>query len=320
MWRYRHLLPPVADTPISLGEGGTPLLPLHPHSKRLIYIKNETLNPTGSFKDRGASFLINTIQGEDKIVIDDSSGNAGAALAAYAARAGRRSRVFVPAGATEEKKQQILRFGADLKLIDGGRDAVTMAIDAFCKSPDIFYASHVWHPGYALALQTIAWEIWEQLGRRAPEWIILPTGNGSLLRGVRWGFRSLQKAKYIQELPKLAAVQAASCAPLLARSQDAYRAGTFECAQTIADGVAIPNPPLINAMWAAVRKTQGKVITIPESEITQAQKDLALHGFWVEPTAALSYAALPYLEPHLAPSDTVALILTGHGFKAERPI
>ena len=316
MWRYRHLLPPVPGTPISLGEGDTPLLRLATKNDQFVYVKNETVNPTGSFKDRGAAFLINAIQGKDKLVIDDSSGNAGAALAAYAARAGLHARIFAPAHTPEGKKRQIQRFGAELTLVEGGRDEVARTIDAFCTQPHVFYASHVWHPGYALAMQTIAWEIWEQLGRRAPEWVIMPVGNGSLLRGVRWGFRSLQKAKYIQELPRLVAVQAEACAPLLARSQNAYRAGRFVATPTIADGVAIANPPLIDAMWAAVRKTNGRVITIPEPEIASAQAELAHRGFWVEPTAALSYAALPHIDPLLAPNDTVILILTGHGFKA----
>ncbi len=313
MWRYLHMLPPVLDTPITLGEGGTPLLRMT--NGDLVYVKNETLNPTGSFKDRGAALLINTIQGQNKIVIDDSSGNAGAALAAYAARAGRQARIFVPANASESKKQQIRRFGAGIVEVEGDRDATSQAADAFSQQPDVFYASHVWHPGYSLAMQTISWEIWEQLGRRAPEWVIMPVGNGSLLRGVRWGFRSLQKAKYIKNLPRLVAVQAASCAPLLARSRDAYRPGDFQCNLTIADGVAIPNPALIDAMWAAVRKTRGRVIAVPDPEIVQAQTTLLQHGFWVEPTAALPYAALPYLEQLIKPNDTVVIILTGHGFK-----
>ncbi|HFQ95226.1 MAG TPA: pyridoxal-phosphate dependent enzyme [Anaerolineae bacterium] len=317
MWRYRHLLPPVPDNPISLGEGWTPLLRLEPGSDRLIYVKNETLNPTGSFKDRGAAFLINTIQGEDKIVIDDSSGNAGAALAAYAARAGRPARIFVPATAPEAKKTQIERYGAKLIPVAGDRDAVARAADAFAQQPNVFYASHVWHPGYALAMQTIAWETWEQIGRRAPEWVILPAGNGSLLRGVRWGFRALQKAKYIKTLPRLVAVQAENCAPLAAFMAGEYRPGRFQARPTRADGVAAPNPPLIEAMAAAVRKTRGKVVTIPEDAIRQAQTDLARKGFYVEPTAALPYAALPRLASQFNPNDAIVLILTGHGFKAQ---
>jgi len=317
MWRYRHLLPPAPDNPITLGEGWTPLLRLEPDSDQLIYVKNETLNPTGSFKDRGAAFLINTIQGQEKIVIDDSSGNAGAALAAYAARAERQARIFVPAAAPEAKKAQIRRYGAELDEVEGDRDAVAQAADIFAQRADVFYASHVWHPGYALAMQTIAWEIWEQLGRRAPEWVILPAGNGSLLRGVRWGFRALQKAKYIKELPRLVAVQVANCAPLAAFMAGTYRAGRFQARPTRADGVAIPNPPLIEAMAAAVRKTRGRVVTIVEEAIRQTQIDLAQKGFYVEPTAALPYAALPQLQPHFSLNDTVVLILTGHGFKAQ---
>ncbi len=317
MWRYRHLLPPVPDNPISLGEGWTPLLRLDPRGRQLIYVKNETLNPTGSFKDRGAAFLINTIQGQEKIVIDDSSGNAGAALAAYAARAERQARIFAPAAAPEAKKAQIRRYGAELVAVEGDRDAVARAADAFSQRPDVFFASHVWHPGYALAMQTIAWEIWEQLGRRAPEWVVLPVGNGSLLRGVRWGFRALQKAKYIKTLPRLVAVQAEYCAPLAAFLAGTYRPGRFQARPTRADGVAVPNPPLIEAMAAAVRKTKGRVITIPEEEILRAQTELALKGFYVEPTAALPYAALQHLTSDIAINDTVILILTGHGFKAQ---
>ncbi len=316
MWRYRHMLPPVPDNPVSLGEGWTPMLPLDPTSDRLIYVKNETLNPTGSFKDRGAAFLINTIQGEEKIVIDDSSGNAGAALAAYAARSGHPARIFVPATAPQAKKAQIQLYGATLAPIQGDRDQVALAADAFAQRPDVFYASHVWHPGYALAMQTIAWEIWEQLGRRAPEWVILPVGNGSLLRGIRWGFRSLQKAKYIHALPKLVAVQAERCAPLAAYMKGKYQPGRFQAQSTLADGVAVPNPPLIEAMAAAIRKTQGTVLTIPEEAMLQAQQALAQKGFFVEPTAALSYAALSYISYAFQPNDTIILILTGHGFKA----
>ncbi len=316
MWRYRHLLPPLPDNPISLGEGWTPLLPLVPWSNQFIYVKNETLNPTGSFKDRGAALLINTVQGEETLVIDDSSGNAGAALAAYAARSGHPAHIFVPASAPEAKKAQIRRYGATLVPVEGDRDQVAQAADAFAQNPGVFYASHVWHPGYALAMQTIAWEIWEQLGRRAPEWVVLPAGNGSLLRGVRWGFRSLQKARYIRELPRLIAVQAEHCAPLAAFLAGTYQPGRFQARPTLADGVAVPNPPLIEAMAAAVRKTRGRVIAIPEAEILQAQSQLARQGFFVEPTAALPYAALPYLQRYLSPDDTVVLILTGHGFKS----
>ncbi len=314
MWRYRHLLPPLPGQPVSLGEGYTPLLQLD-HDRYRLYCKNESLNPTGSFKDRGASMLVSTLA-HASTIIDDSSGNAGAALAAYAARAGIHARIYVPASAPRAKLQQIARYGAEIVSVSGTRDEVTQAIEqALSTDGDAYYASHIWHPGYGQAMQTIAWEIWEQMGRKAPDWVVLPAGNGSLLRGVRWGFRSLQKGKQIPALPRIVAVQAVACAPLLAFQQGSYRPGQYEARPTIADGVATANPPLIEAMAAAIRKTKGLVIAVSEDEIEQAGNRLAHLGFYVEPTAALSYAALPYLQTHIEPGQTVVLLLTGHGLK-----
>ncbi len=316
MWRYRHLLPPLPDNPTTLGEGFTPLLPL-PEARFQLQVKNESLNPTGSYKDRGAALLINSIDG-DQVVIDDSSGNAGAALAAYAARAGRRARIYAPARAPRAKRDQILRYGAELVPVPGTRTDVTLAAEAAAEADDVFYASHVWHPGYAIAVQTVAWEIWEQMGGRAPDWVILPVGNGALLRGVRWGFRALQKGKRIRTLPRLVAVQAANCAPLCALSRGAYDPATFKARRTIADGVSIAHPPLLEAMWAAVEKTRGLVVAVPEAAIRPACGELARRGFFVEPTAALPYAALSQLQDAISPEDAVVLILTGHGFKSVR--
>lgn len=316
MWRYRHLLPPLPDDPATLGEGLTPLLADRCGALQ-IYVKNESLNPTGSYKDRGAALLINSVA-PGQIVIDDSSGNAGAALAAYAARAGRRARIYTPARAPKAKRDQILRYGAELIAVPGTRADVTLAAEAAAGEADVFYASHVWHPGYAIAMQTVAWEIWEQMGGRAPDWVVLPAGNGALLRGVRWGFRSLQKGKRIRNMPRLVAVQAANCAPLLAHSTGAYDPVSFKARRTLADGVAIAHPPLLEAMWAAVQKTRGMVIAVAEAEIRPACVELARRGFFVEPTAALAFAALKQLQGALQPDDSVVLILTGHGFKSAR--
>jgi len=314
MWRYRHMLPPLPDDPITLGEGWTSLLNFRREPYQ-IFFKSDSLNPTDSYKDRGAAMLINSL-GAAQMVIDDSSGNAGAALAAYAARANIHARIYIPASACVAKRDLIARYGAEIVEVEGDRDEVARVAEAAAEDPAVFYASHVWHPGYVLAIQTIAWEIWEQLGRKAPDWVIMPAGNGALLRGVRWGFRSLQKGKLIDTLPRLAAVQAANCAPLRAYKKGDYLADHFQAGSTVADGVAIPNPPLIEAMAAAVKKTKGRVIAIPEAEILPAQDELARLGFFVEPTAALSYAALPYLEQKLKPEQTVVIILTGHGLKS----
>lgn len=314
MWRFRHMLPQLPVHPVTLGEGGTPLLAVNGFNFNL-YVKNESLNPTGSFKDRGAAMLINTV-GEAQTVIDDSSGNAGAALAAYAARAGINARIYVPEAAPAAKKNQITRYGAQLAPVAGNRDEVARVAEEASADENVFYASHVWHPGYPLGLQTIAWEIWEQLGRQAPEIVVMPVGNGSLLRGVRWGFRSLQKGKYISQLPRFVAVQPLNCAPLLAQSRGEYNPREYQAAPTIADGVAVPNPPLMDAMWAAVRKTGGEVIGVPEDKILPARDHLAQIGFFVEPTSALALAGLEQISHTLPADTTVVLILTGHGFKS----
>ena len=314
MWRYRHMLPPLPPHPIALGEGWTPLL-VGDKAPFRSFLKNESLNPTGSFKDRGAAMLINSIGAAD-LVLDDSSGNAGAALAAYAARARIKARIYVPASAPTAKKDQISRYGAQLYPINGNRDAVSAAAEAAAVDSAVVYASHVWHPGYALAMQTIAWEIWEQLGYRAPDWVVMPVGNGSLLRGIRWGFRALQKGKQIRKLPRLVGVQAANCAPLVALGEDAYRPHEFAAQPTVADGAAVPNPPLIDTMARAIAATRGLTLAIPEAEILPAQAALARGGLFVEPTAALPLAALSQLYPYLQPQHSIVLILTGHGFKS----
>ncbi len=314
MWRYRHMLPPLPDEPITLGEGGSPLLNFQREPYHLFF-KNESLNPTGSYKDRGAALLINSL-GDAKTVIDDSSGNAGAALAAYAARARIHARIFIPEGAPEGKRSQINRYGAELVPVPGNRDDVAAMAEIAAQSSAVFYASHVWHPGYVLAVQTLAWEIWEQLGRKAPDWVVLPAGNGALLRGVRWGFRSLQKGKHIRNLPQLVAVQAQNCAPLVAFKNGTYRPNQFVASRTVADGVAVPNPPLIEAMSTAVKKSKGRIVAVPEEEILPARDELANHGFFVEPTSALAYAALPHFAHKIKPDQTVVVVLTGHGFKS----
>lgn len=314
MWRYRHMLPPLPDEPITLGEGWTPLLNFRRKPYRIL-IKNDSVNPTDSYKDRGAAMLVNSL-GDAKVVIDDSSGNAGAALAAYAARANVHTRIYVPANARGAKLDQIARYGAEIIPVDGNRDEVARITEEASEDPKVFYASHVWHPGYVLAVQTIAWEIWEQLGRKAPDWVVMPAGNGAILRGVRWGFRALQKGKLIGKLPRLVAVQSANCAPLVAFRSGDYRPNYFEADPTVADGVAVPNPPLIDAMAAAVKKSKGRVVAVPEDEILPARDELARHGFFVEPTSALSFAALPYFEKKIKPDQTVVIILTGHGLKS----
>jgi threonine synthase len=314
IWRYADLWPS-ALRPLSLGEGWTPLIPLHRVDPRL-WAKLDYLMPTGSYKDRGTATGLSALltRGVDE-VMDDSSGNAGASLAAYAARAGIRATLFVPAHAAPAKKAQMQRMGARLVEVPGPRAQATAALMETLKEVGI-YASHVYNPFILLGLAAAAWEIWEQLGR-SPDAVIAPLGHGMLLLGLFLGFEALQAAGYIERLPRLYGVQAEACAPL-AR---AFAAGAEDPVpvvegETIAEGVRIASPPRGREILQAARITGGAILTVTEEEIRAAQAALAGQGLFVEPTGALSMAAWPR-----AVQDTdraVVLMLTGSGLKTQQ--
>jgi threonine synthase len=315
LWRYRAWLPLAADwPPVALGEGGTPLL----HTEwagRPLHFKLEHLSPTGSFKDRGAAVLITALRGLgiDRVV-EDSSGNAGAALAAYTARAGLTCEVCVPASAAGPKLAQMVACGAEVIEIRGRREYAALAAWA-AAAHGAYYASHVYNPYFRVGIETAAYELWEQLGRRAPGALVIPTGNGTLLLGLHHGFQRLHLAGLSNRLPRLFAVQAAACAPI-------YRAfaegrSTIEpvaSEPSVATGIAIAQPAHSAQILAVVRATGGSVLSVTEEEITEARTQLAHAGFYVEPTSAAAVAALA----HLPPADEPLVVpLTGHGLKSQ---
>jgi threonine synthase len=296
-----------------MGEGQTPLLTLDPHRPRIL-AKLDFLMPTLSFKDRGAAVLV-TLAGALGAgqLIADSSGNAGAAIAAYAARARIRCRVYVPDATAGQKLAQLTAHGAEVVTVGGSRaDAASAAMQAVQES-DAFYASHAWHPAFFEGTKTFAYEAWEQLGRRAPDEVILPVGNGTLLLGAALGFADLHKAGLIDSMPRLVAVQASACNPV----ERAWRSGAptpaaVECRPTSAEGIAIEAPVRGRQVLAAVRATGGRVIAVGEDAIVDAQAGLAARGLYVEPTAAAVYAGL-LAEP---PADHLVLLpLCGAGLK-----
>ena len=213
--RFRHLLPLPPTAPlISLGEGGTPLVGVRVRGRDLFF-KCEHLNPTGSFKDRGSAVLVSALRAAGiRQAVEDSSGNAGASFAAYAARAGLRARVFVPDSASPAKRAQIEATGAELVRILGPRSATAEAAQREAASGAV-YASHAFLPFGQAGLATIAYEIVEQLGG-APGSVILPLGHGTLLLGCAAGFDSMHRAGAIDRCPQLIGVQAEACAPLWA--------------------------------------------------------------------------------------------------------
>ncbi|MCL2296865.1 MAG: threonine synthase [Proteobacteria bacterium] len=317
LWRYAEALPvPVADA-ISLGEGLTPLLPLAgPWGN--AHFKLDFMMPTGSFKDRGSALMISQLKrwGVTEI-IEDSSGNAGASIAAYCARAGIKAHVFVPAQTSAGKAMQIALYGARLAKIAGTReDTSAAALDA---AQNIFYASHNRSPYFIHGVKTLAFELWEQLGFRAPDAVIVPAGNGSLVLGCHIGFSELRNADMIARLPRIIAVQAARCAPL-ARAWQQWMNDPVPVnkGDTIAEGIATAVPIRGRAVLAAVRETNGLFVTVEEHEILERLKAVALAGLYIEPTSAVALAALTKLraQGELGADDTVVVELTGSGLKA----
>lgn len=273
-----------------MGEGDTALVRAG-RALPDLWMKLEFVSPTLSFKDRGAAVLIaSALERGATEVIADSSGNAGSAIAAYAARAGLKCTVFVPAGTSGAKQRQIRAYGATLELVAGDRSATTEAAIAEVSRSGAMYASHIYDPMFLQGTKTFAFECWEQLGR-APDAVFVPVGNGTLLLGMARGFRELHAAGLIERLPRLLALQSEPCDPLAQAWARGERAPVLiECGATSAEGIAIPRPPRGAQILAAVLESGGCVASVPEAAIALAQRDLARRGLLVEPTAALVWA------------------------------
>ena len=320
-WRYRRLLPlDPSWEPVTLGEGGTPLLDVEWQGRPVLF-KMESMCPTGSFKDRGASILVTALRGIGvKRVVEDSSGNAGASLAAYTARAGMECEICVPNTITGPKLAQMDFHGAEVIEIKGRREYAALAAWA-ASAHGALYASHVFNPFFLAGIETLAYELWEQLGRRAPAAVVLPVGNGTLLLGVHHGFERLRNAGLIERQPRLIAVQAEACQPLFQAFHDGHdNVEQASMAPTAASGIAICKPVRGVQILSAIRASGGTVLAVSEVEIKETRHELARQGFYVEDTAAVAVAALtqlPHKEAVAAASDGTVVLLTGHGLKID---
>jgi len=316
MWRSREAIPvDRASTLVSFDEGFTPLLPLEWAGKK-VWVKQDHLFPTGSYKDRGASVLISKARelgiGD---VVEDSSGNAGCAVAAYCAKAGIRCEIFVPEDTSPAKLAQIQMYGASLQKIPGSREDTARAVLDAAESR--YYASHSWNPFFFQGTKTFAYEICEQLGWKAPDAVILPVGNGTLLLGACIGFRELVQAGITGHMPRIIGVQAANCAPLSRAVQKG--SGTIPPIQkqdTLAEGSAIAEPIRGEQILEAVSAARGSFIEVGEEEIRKSLMDLSKAGFYVEPTAAATISAGAKYAAFLAKEETIVSVLTGHGLKS----
>ncbi len=315
IWRYRAALPIGIPDPITLGEGCTPLVEGEWAGSRTRF-KLEWFSPSGSFKDRGASVMLSALraQGVER-VIEDSSGNGGAAIAAYGAAGGLDVTVFAPASTSPAKLAQARAYGARIELVDGPREASQEAAIAASERGDGFYASHNWQPFFLEGTKTLAYELWEDLGFRAPDSVVVPVGAGSSLLGCFLGFRELQRAGRIERIPRLYAAQPLNCSPLDA----AFRGERDRPVRpTVAEGTVIRSPLRLAEMLAAVRESRGGTVAVPEEEILAARRGLAECGLFAEPTSATAAAAHARLlaSGAVRPEETTAVILTGSGLKA----
>jgi threonine synthase len=313
LWRYRAALPlPVAD-PISMGEGCTPLITRRLHGAE-VRIKCEWFMPTGSFKDRGASVMLSLLRQQGvRAVLEDSSGNGGAAVAAYAAAGGMQATIMAPSSTSPAKTVQMRAHGAAVELIPGNRQATSDA--AVARANAVFYASHNWQPFFLQGTKTLAYELWEDLGFRAPDNVIVPCGAGSNVLGCEIGFAELLRAGEIAAMPRIFAAQPEHCGPIATAFLDAPARAVLP---TIAEGTAIAQPIRLREVLGALRETGGGAVLLSEAEIAAATLDLARAGIYVEPTAAQPSAALARLleSGAITPEQTTVLVRTGSGLKA----
>ena len=325
IWRHRPALGLPVDIPeISLGEGDTPIVPLQrwgaAHGIPRVVAKLEYVSPTGSFKDRGAAAVIAVLAGAGVTsVVEDSSGNAGAAMAAYAARAGLRAQIFVPESAPKAKRDQIAGYGAEVVAIAGTREDVATAAEHAAHAPDVAYASHARHPAFVEGTKTFGLEIAAALTHEPPLHIVLPVGNGGLLLGAFKAYQELDEAGFQVRLPRLHAAQAAACAPLGA----AFAAGAdiplpVQARPTVAGGVAVGRPARGGEVLAALRRSGGMVVEIDDEQARRTRAHLSrMEGLDVEYTSAVAFAAAEQLRATgvIGADDRVLIAATGSGLK-----
>ena len=317
LWRYVSFFPYVNEKEIvSLGEGWTPLIKFSDSA----YFKLDHLNPTGSFKDRGSTVLISALHKPLKkvggYISEDSSGNAGASIAAYAAPAELKAKIYVPEGVSGQKFNQILFYGAEVVKVSGSRGEV--AEDAQKLEKRKFYVGHILHPLFKDGIRSLAYELAEQFCWKLPHRIYLPVSAGTLLLGVINGFKHLEKSGLIDASPKIVACQTRQVSPLYHRFKGLSYTPPNRIT-SIADALVSVNPPLLDLMIKNLKEVNGDAVMVEEDEISSAFIKLARKGFFVEPSSAVAYAAYEkqLKNKETSMGDKAVIVLTGNGLKSK---
>jgi threonine synthase len=315
VWRYAEFFPYVEKAEIiTIGEGRTPLVRLSDN----VQFKLESLNPTGSFKDRGSTVLISALYKLVKkaggYISEDSSGNAGASIAAYAARAGLKAKIYVPENVSGPKFNQIQFYGAEVVKVAGSRSKV--ADEAQKSGKGKSYVGHILHPVFRDGIRSLAYEIAEQCEWRVPSHIYLPVSAGTLLLGVISGFKHLAESSIIETIPKIVACQTQQVSPLYHRFKNLPYV-IPERITSVADALVSVDPPLLNIMVKSLKEVDGDAVMVEEEEILEAFTELAKKGFFVEPSSAVAYAVYKkqLANKEISRDDEVIVVLTGTGLK-----
>jgi threonine synthase len=326
LWRYRDLLPlPAAVEPVSLGEGGTPLLRTDRLAERFglenLYVKDESLNPTQSFKARGMSVAVSMAKhlGATKLVAP-SAGNAGAALAAYAARAGLEAFVFMPRDTPRANIIEAKQFGARVTLIDGLITDCGAEIAKRKDSEGWFDMSTLKEPYRVEGKKTLGYELAEQMHWQLPDVVLYPTGGGTGLIGMWKAFAEMEAMRWIgQKRPRMFSVQASGCAPIVRAFADGSTAAPeFPNAHTVASGLRVPKAIGDFIMLKILRDSGGGAIAVDDEEMIRATKEIgASEGLFVAPEGAACFVALRSLLKggQINPAERVVIFNTGSGIK-----
>lgn len=330
LWRYEALLPVPRTYGSTLAVGGTPLLDLGTALDGIrLYAKDETRNPSGSLKDRATEVALAVARSQGhREVVAASTGNAGASLACIAAAHGMRATVVVPAGAPRAKLTQILAYGAELRTVDGSYDDAFDHAVAYAREHGVYCRNTGVNPYTREGKKTCALEIAEALGWTAPDWVVVPCGDGNILSGIGAGFEELAALGVLPSVPRLIAAQAESSNSIRLSWELALRQGRVArdpvpvTPATTADSIAVSRPRDHVAAVRALLHSKGLATTVGEADIRWASTELAHRfGLWAEPSTAAGYAALARLrrDGTVRAGDSVVVLLTGTGLKDPAP-
>lgn len=329
LWRYHDFLPSEYTPRVDLNDGWTPLLRAHNLGRALglnnLYLKNDTVNPTFSFKDRVVSVAAaKALEFDLPALACASTGNLAGSVAAHAARAGLPSYVFIPADLEPGKILSAAIYGATIVAVQGDYDQANRLATEAAETYGWGFVNINLRPYYAEGSKTLAYEVAEQLGWRAPDRVVVPVASGALYTKINRGFEELYEANLISgPLPKMIGAQAAGCAPVA----NAFAHGTREItpvkARSIAKSLAIGNPADGRYAIDAARKSDGGVFSIPESAIAEGMALLArTEGIFGETAAGVTISVLKKLADARAldPDETIVAYLTGNGLKTREVI